>query len=300
MEKKKKKGLKSQIPNLIFAAIFVVGLGIFLYPSVSNYINSKTQSRAITNYDELLSNMTEEDYEAYWEAAYKYNEALAASGSGFNLSDEQIAEYYQVLDPTGTGIMGHIEIENIGVDLPIYHGVEESVLQVGIGHLPGSSLPTGTESTHAVLSGHRGLPSSKLFSDLDQMIVGDTFLLHIMDQTFAYEVDQINIVLPEETGSLGIYPGEDYVTLVTCTPYGVNTHRLLVRAKRVDYSEETKLIIPADATRYSYVVVAPFIAAPIILILFIWFLISTSKPSKRTIIKNIKEEELSNKKSEHK
>ncbi|MBE5861163.1 MAG: class C sortase [Butyrivibrio sp.] len=300
MEKKKKKGLKSQIPNLIFAAIFVVGLGIFLYPSVSNYINSKNQSRAISSYDNMLSNMTQEDYDAYWEAAYKYNEALSKKGGGFNLTDEELAEYYQVLDPTGTGIMGHIEIENIGVDLPVYHGVEESVLQVGIGHLPGTSLPTGTASTHAVLSGHRGLPSSKLFSDLDQMIVGDTFLLHIMDQTFAYEVDQINIVLPEETGSLGIYPGEDYVTLVTCTPYGVNTHRLLVRAKRVDYSEETKLIIPADATRYSYVVVAPFIAAPIILILFIWFLISTSKPSKRTIIKNIKEEELSNKKSEHK
>ena len=289
-KKKKKKGLKSQIPNLIFAAIFIVGLGIFLYPSVSNYINSRNQSRAITNYDELMANMTEEDYEAYWQAAYEYNEALYTRGGGFNLTDEELSEYYRVLDPTGTGIMGHIEIENIGVDLPIYHGVEESVLQVGIGHLPGSSLPTGTESTHAVLSGHRGLPSSKLFSDLDQMIVGDTFLLHIMDQTFAYEVDQINIVLPEETGSLGITAGEDYVTLVTCTPYGVNTHRLLVRAKRVDYNEETKLIVPADATRYNYLVIAPFIAAPIILILFVWFLVSTSRPSKQTIIRHIKEE----------
>ncbi len=288
---KKKKGLKYQIPNLIFAAIFIVGLGIFLYPSVSNYINSKNQSRAVSSYDEAIANLTEEDYEAYWQAAYDFNEKLYENGSGFNLSDEQTAEYYSVLDPTGTGIMGTIEIENIGVNLPVYHGVEESVLQVGIGHLPGSSLPTGTANTHAILSGHRGLPSAKLFTDLDQMIVGDTFLLHIMDQTFAYEVDQINIVLPEETGGLGIYPGEDYVTLVTCTPYGVNTHRLLVRAKRVDYNEETKLIVPADATKYTPLFIAPFVAGPIILILFIWFVFSTSgsKPSKESIKKSIRE-----------
>ncbi len=288
---KKKKGLKYQIPNLIFAAIFIVGLGIFLYPSVSNYINSKNQSRAVSSYDEAIAQLTEEDYEAYWQAAYDYNEALYENGSGFNLSDEQLAEYNSVLDPTGTGIMGTIEIENIGVNLPIYHSVDETVLQVGIGHLPGSSLPTGTVNTHTILSGHRGLPSAKLFTDLDQMIVGDTFLLHIMDQTFAYEVDQINIVLPEETGSLGIYSGKDYVTLVTCTPYGVNTHRLLVRAKRVDYSEETKLIVPADASKYTPLSIAPFIAGPIILILFIWFMFSTSgrKPSKESIKKSIRE-----------
>ena len=278
---KKKKRWFHNLTNLMFLGIFIAGLAIFFYPSVSNYINSKNQSRAISTYDEALANMSKEDYEKYWQAAYQYNENLFQKGSNFALSDEEMKEYYEVLDPTGTGIMGHIEIENIGVDLPIYHGVDETVLQVGIGHLPGTSLPAGTTNSHAVLSGHRGLPSSKLFSDLDQMIVGDTFLLHIMDQTFAYEVDQINIVLPEETGGLGVTAGEDYVTLVTCTPYGVNTHRLLVRARRVDYNEETKLIVPADATRYNYLVVAPFIAAPMILILFIWFMASTSKPKKK-------------------
>ena len=174
--------------------------------------------------------------------------------------------------------MGYIEIENIGVSLPIYHGTDESVLQVGIGHLEGTSLPTGTESTHCILSGHRGLPSSRLFTDLDQMIEGDTFLLHIMDKTFAYQVDNINIVLPEQTQGLMIQNGKEYITLVTCTPYGVNTHRLLVRAKRVDYNEETKLIVPADATRYNPLVVAPFVAAPMLLLLFVIFLVLTRKP----------------------
>ena len=272
-----KKKLRKQIPNIIFGIIFLVGISIFLYPSVSNYINSKHQSKAITNYQEMLSNIPEEDYTAFWKAAYEYNEELATRPLNFSLSKEELDKYNSVLDPTGTGIMGYIEIENIGVSLPIYHGTEESVLQVGIGHLEGTSFPTGTNSTHAVLSGHRGLPSSKLFSDLDQMIVGDTFLLHILDQTFAYQIDQINIVLPEEVNSLAIIDGEEYVTLVTCTPYGVNTHRLLVRAKRVDYSEENRLIVPADATRYNTLIIAPFIAGPLLVIAFIAYIIMTSK-----------------------
>lgn len=280
-----KKGLKKQLPNIIFSLIFLIGLGVFLYPSVSNYINSRHQSRAITNYDEAVATLTEQDYSRFWEAAYAFNEKLAAaqSDSFLALSGELEEEYRQALDPTGTGIMGTIEIENIGVSLPIYHGTEESVLQVGIGHLEGTSLPTGTESTHAILSGHRGLPSAKLFTDIDQMIVGDTFLLHILDRTFAYQVDNISIVLPEDTGGLGITDGKEYVTLVTCTPYGVNTHRLLVRAKRVDYNEETKLIVPADATRYSALVVAPFIGGPMLLIAFIVFLFRTRKPEKKRV-----------------
>jgi sortase A len=271
------KKFKKQIPNIIFGIIFLVGLAIFLYPSVSNYINSKHQSRAITSYQDALEAISEEDYSRFWQEARKYNEELAEKPMHFTLDDEELAEYNSILDPTGTGIIGYIEIENIGVNLPIYHGTEESVLQVGIGHLEGTSFPTGTKSTHAVLSGHRGLPSSKLFSDLDQMIVGDTFLLHIMDQTFAYQIDQISIVLPEEVQGLAIVNDEEYVTLVTCTPYGVNTHRLLVRARRVDYSEETKIIVPADATRYGNMVVAPFIGAPVLLIAFIVYLVCTSK-----------------------
>ena len=281
----KNKKLKKIIPNIIFGIIFLVGLCIFLYPSVSNYINSKHQSKAITNYEEALAAISEEDYSMIWQEANAYNEELAKKPLHFTLTDEELQAYNSVLDPTGTGIIGYIEIENIGVNLPIYHGTEETVLQVGIGHLEGTSFPTGRKGTHAVLSGHRGLPSSKLFSDLDQMIVGDTFLLHILDQAFAYQVDQINIVLPEETNDLAIVNGKEYVTLVTCTPYGVNTHRLLVRAKRVDYSEETKLIVPADATRYTTLMVAPFIGGPLLVIAFLIYLIVTSKWLKKAIRK---------------
>ncbi len=271
------KKLKKKIPNIIFGIVFLVGLAIFLYPSVSNYINSRNQSRAISTYQEALTGLSEEEYSKMWDEAYKFNDYLAERPMSFNLDYDEATRYSSILDATGTGIIGYIEIENIGVNLPIYHGTEESVLQVGIGHLEGTSFPTGTTSTHVVLSGHRGLPSSKLFSDLDQMIEGDTFLLHILDKTFAYQVDQINIVLPEETQDLAIQPGKEYVTLVTCTPYGVNTHRLLVRAKRVDYNEETKLIVPADATRYGNLIVAPFIAAPLLLLAFILYVIFTSK-----------------------
>ncbi len=280
---KKNSGIKKQIPNIIFGLIFIVGICVFLYPSVSNYINSKHQSKAVSSYDEAIANLKEEDYSKYWQAAYEFNEELAQiqAGSFMALEGELYGKYYETLDPTDTGIIGTIEIENIGVNLPIYHGTDESVLQVGIGHLEGTSLPTGTSSTHCVLSGHRGLPSAKLFTDLDQMIVGDTFLLHIMDQTFAYQVDNISIVLPEDTGGLGIVDGEEYVTLVTCTPYGVNTHRLLIRGKRVDYNEENRLIVPADATSYNNMFIAPFIGAPILLIAFIIFMIRTSKPKKK-------------------
>ncbi len=272
-----KSYIKKNLSTVFFAAVLVVGLCIFLYPSVSNYLNGLKQSKAIADYNTALDSMTPEDYSSFWQTAILYNEKLASGVMDFNLTDEEMEEYNTILDPTGTGIIGYLEIENIGVNLPIYHGVEESVLSVGIGHLPGTSFPTGTASTHTVLSGHRGLPSSELLTNLDQMIEGDTFLLHIMDQVFAYEVDSINIVLPNETESLYIYDGEDYVTLVTCTPYGVNTHRLLVRGKRVDYNQEERLIITADATMYSTLTVAIFIAAPILLVIFIVFMIRTSK-----------------------
>ncbi len=273
--------IKKHLPTIFFVAVLVVGISIMLYPSVSNYINSKHQSKVISEYTEALATLTAEDYEQVWEVAEAYNEELAQKAMNFDLTDEEMAEYNSILDPTGTGVIGYLEIENIGVNLPIYHGTEESVLAIGIGHIPGTSFPTGTTSTHTVLSGHRGLPSAKLLTDLDQMIVGDTFLLHIMDQTFAYQVDQINIVLPEETESLGIYEGGDYVTLVTCTPYGINSHRLLVRGKRIDYDEASKVIVPADASIYGNLVIAPFIALPILIILFVIFMITTSNKFKK-------------------
>ena len=269
--------MKKHLSSIILFLVFAAGLSIFLYPSISNYVNSKHQSHAIASYDEALAKLSTTDYTKFWTAAKEYNRKLADGSTDFNLTDSEMKEYDSLLDPTGTGVMGHLEIESIGVDLPIYHGVTDSVLQVGIGHLPGSSLPTGGESTHCVLSGHRGLPSSKLLSDLDQMVVGDTFLVHIMDQTFAYQVDQINIVLPDETEGLAITKGMDYCTLVTCTPYGVNTHRLLVRGKRVDYKEESRLIVPADASKYSPLLIAPFLAIPILVILFIYVMMATSE-----------------------
>ena len=231
----------------------------------------------MASYEDAISAMDTVDYDQIWQKAYEYNQALSQRPMSFKFTDEELAEYNSVLDPTGYGVIGTIEIENIGVNLPIYHGTTETALQVGIGHLEGTSFPTGTPGTHVVLSGHRGLPSSKLFTDLDQMIVGDTFLLHIMNKTFVYQVDQINIVLPEEPNDLAIVDGEEYVTLVTCTPYGVNTHRLLVRGKRVDYTEENRLIVPADASRYGTLIVALFVGTPILFIAFIVYLVMTSK-----------------------
>ncbi len=265
--------------NLFFGVILVVGIVIFLYPSISNYINSKHQSRAISGYESQLLNLTEADYDAFWQAAYAYNAKLAKQGAHFELSDAEMEEYNSLLDPTGTGIMGHIEITDLAVDLPIYHNIDEAVLQIGVGHLPGSSLPVGGNSTHTVLSGHRGLPSSKLFSDLDQMEEGDIFLLHIMNETLAYQVDQINIVLPEETGNLVITDGKDYCTLITCTPYGVNTHRLLIRGKRIDYEKAVHRMVTADATKYDALSVAPFIGIPLVALLLLALLVG--KPRKK-------------------
>ncbi len=261
--------MKKHLSTIFFTLILLVGIGIFTYPTVSNYINSKHQSSAIAGYQEQIESLTQEDYTAFWDAAMAYNEALAQRGGGFQLTDEEMAEYLSLLDPIGTGMMGYLEIASLDVYLPIYHTVEESVLQIGVGHLPGSSLPTGTKSTHTVLSGHRGLPSSRLFTDLDELGEGDIFLLHIMNETFAYQVDQINIVLPEESGNLSLIPGGDYCTLITCTPYGVNTHRLLVRGKRVDYEKAMEWVVAADAVSVDPLTVMPFIAIPVIVILLI-------------------------------
>ena len=283
--KKTAKKKQSNIANYLFVLIFVAGLSVFLYPTVSDYVNSRNQSRALSNYDQLLETLSEEDYTALWNEAYAYNEKLYQNGSRFNMTEAELEEYRHTLNPTGTGLMGSIEIDKIDVNLPIYHETTEAVLQVGVGHLEGSSLPTGTKNTHAVLSGHRGLPSAKLFSDLDQLEVGDTFLVRILDQTFAYQVDQINIVLPQDTGHLGIVPGEEYCTLITCTPYGVNTHRMMVRGRRVDYSEEVRLIVPADATKYAALMVAPFIGGPVIVLILIVYLIMPAR--RRTTAKRM-------------
>ncbi len=268
-QKKKKRG--PSISTIVLVIILLAGVGILLYPSVSDWWNSMHATRAIAGYVTAVEDMSGQEKEAILEEARAYNTRLP-NGVNFTLTEEQRAEYNSLLDITGTGIMGYVQISAIGVNLPIYHSVDESVLQIAIGHIPGSSLPVGGERTHAILSGHRGLPSAKLFSDLDQMVEGDTFTVNIMDQTTTYMVDQIRIVLPEETDELAIRDGRDYCTLVTCTPYGINTHRMLVRGRRID-NIAGEVVVVAEAVRIPTYVVIPAVGVPLLFILLVIMLI---------------------------
>ena len=266
----KKKG---NLITVILVIILLAGLSLLLYPTVSDYWNSFHQSRAIASYDSEVAALDNTDYETLWTAAQDYNRRLARQENPLAQSEEDLAEYEDLLNLDGTGAMGYIEIPELKVSLPIYHGVDEGVLQVAVGHIPGTSLPTGGEGTHCVLSGHRGLPSAKLFTNLDQLCEGDTFLLRVLDETLTYEVDQILIVEPHEVEPLAIDPGQDYCTLVTCTPYGINTHRLLVRGHRIEnQAGDSSARVTADAMQIEPVLVAPAVAAPILLALLIWLL----------------------------
>ena len=268
---KKKKG--NYITLLLFL-ILLAGLSLLLYPSVSDYWNSLHQTKAITTYAESVAALDNASYDAIWDAARQYNRNLLNRSNSFRLSEEQKAEYERLLDVSGVGVMGYIEIPEIDVSLPIYHGAEDSVLQVAVGHLEWTSLPVGGKSTHCVLSGHRGLPSAKLFTNLDKLREGDTFLLRVLDEILTYEVDQILIVEPRDTAALEIVEGEDYCTLVTCTPYGINTHRMLVRGHRIDNIEEVKTVrVTADAVQLEPMLVAPVVAIPMLLILLILLLL---------------------------
>lgn len=258
------------------ALIFLTGLAVLLYPTISDYWNSRLQGRAISNYERSLSEMSDEDLSAISDKAVAYNEALASMGNmSWRLSSEDLAEYNSLLNINNDGLMGHIEIEKLGVDLPLYHTVDETVLQIGVGHIPGSSLPIGGESTHSVLSGHRGLPTSKLFTELDKMQEGDLFSIYVLDQQLVYEVDQIRVVLPNEVSELKIEEGKDLCTLVTCTPYAINTHRLLVRGHRIDY--DTGIYVMADATQMDRVLVSSVIATPLLMALLAYVLVRTSQ-----------------------
>lgn len=230
--------MRRRISTICFGLLFLAGLGILSYPAISDRWNAYRQQRLISEYDETVSAMEEEDYEAFWEEARAYNESLWTRNSSFTLTEEEEEQYRRVLNVSGSGMMGYVEIPRINCSLPIYHGTDEEVLQTTVGHLEGTSLPVGGEGTHCVLSAHRGLPSAKLFSNLDQMQNGDIFQLRILDETLTYQVDQILTVLPEEVEELGLVAGMDYCTLLTCTPYGVNTHRLLVRGVRIENPEE--------------------------------------------------------------
>lgn len=244
--KKKKKSKGRIIGSIILDLVFIVGICLLLYPSFSNWWNQNKASRAVASYDDTVTNMTDEDYSSIVESAEAYNESLLTATNRWSVDDPVNASYYDLLVVPGTDIMGYLSIPSIDVELPIYHGTDAAVLQVGIGHLEGSSLPIGGKGTHAVLSGHTGLESSRLLTDLDKVTVGDTFTITVLNETLTYEVDQILVVLPDEMDSLAIDPDEDYVTLVTCTPYGVNTHRLLVRGHRIENPEE-EVTISSDA-----------------------------------------------------
>ena len=272
--------MKKNRSNIILILIFLVGLSVMLYPTVSDYINQKNQSRAVASYSEEVENLSDVDYQAYFDAADDYNRRLAETPDAF-YRPEEVSGYTDTLDVSGTGIMGYITISKIGVELPIYHGTSDGVLQVAAGHLEGSSLPVGGAGTHAVISAHRGLPSAKLFTNLDELEVGDTFTITVLDRVLTYEVDQISIVLPTETDLLQPVEGKDYVTLMTCTPYGINTHRLLVRGRRIETPNQYKRIrVTAEALKIEPIIVAPIMALPMLLILLIGMLLSTRKRKK--------------------
>ena len=261
--------MKKHISTIIIMLILLLGISLLLYPSVSDYINSVHRAKDITTYAQAVSETDKAEYDKMWNEAVEYNTALAKKPTLWRLSEEEAKIYENILDVSGTGVMSYVEIPKLSCSLPIYHGTDTDVLQIAVGHLEGSSLPVGGKSTHTVLSAHRGLPSAKLFSSLDKLVEGDVFYIRTLNETLCYEVDEINIVLPYETEFLQNVPGEDLCTLMTCTPYGINTHRLLVRGKRVDNEENYDVRVTADALQIDPFMVAPVIAAPILIILFI-------------------------------
>ena len=265
---------KSSFVTAILIAALLAGALLLLYPTVSDYWNSFHQSRAIASYAEQVADLDDNTYDQIWADARAYNETLDNSTSRFVMTEEQKKIYEALLNIADNGVMGYIEIPKIKCNLPIYHGTDEAVLQIAIGHVQGSSLPAGGESTHCVLSGHRGLPSAKLFSDLDQLTEGDVFLLRVLDETLTYEVDQIRTVLPDELDDLAIEEGKEYCTLVTCTPYGINSHRLLVRGHRVENQASASTIrVTADAMQIEPLLIAPLVAVPMLLVLLVMVLI---------------------------
>lgn len=276
--------MKKHLSTIILVFIFFIGLSVLLYPTVANYINSKHQSRAIAAYVETMSHYDPDLYAEELAQAQAYNESLIGDTTRFATTEEEREAYHHFLGADNTPI-GYMEIPSIGVNLPMYLGTEESVLQVGVGCMPGASLPVGGPSTHAVLTGHRGLPSSKLFTDLDQVDVGDTFTLVVLNEVLTYQVDQIKIVLPQEMDDLAIVEGMDYCTLVTCTPYGINTHRMLVRGHRVENSvaDTVAARVTADAIQVDPLIVTPVVAIPILLVFLTGLMLQGNKKKEKTI-----------------
>ena len=269
--------MKRRLSTILFGVVFIAGLSLLLYPTVSDYWNSFHQSRAIASYVDAVDNTDEQKLDEMRKAAQAYNEKLLSKQDRYEMSDQDKAEYESLLDVSGTGVMGYVEIPSINVSLPIYHGTDNTILQIGVGHIEGTSLPVGGASTHCAVSGHRGLTSSKLFTDIDQMAEGDTFKLYVLGETLTYEVDQIRIVLPDELNDLKIEEGQDYCTLITCTPYGVNSHRLLIRGHRI--ANDAQGLIVEDVKQ-----VQPLHEAIVLGILFLVLYIIICKILSKTIL----------------
>ena len=273
---------KDKLSNILLILVLLAGLSLLLYPSFADHWNTLHQTRAIADYSNQLEEIDEVEYKKIWQDVKQYNKNISMRMNVFLPSDEEKLHYEQLLNISGRGVMGYIEIPSIDCTSPIYHGTDDTVLQVAVGHVDWTSLPGGGAGTHCVLSGHRGLPSARLFTDLDKLGVGDVFMLNILDQTLTYQVDQVKIVLPHETEDLLIVEGEDYCTLVTCTPYGVNSHRMLVRGTRIENVQEVKTRrVTADAVQIEPVIVAPVLAAPVLLLLLIMLLLPKPKKKRR-------------------
>ncbi len=294
MKDREEKKRKHRVSNWVLVLILFIGIGIAAYPVFSEYWNSLHQTRAIMGYAERVAEMTNEEYEQVWNAALDYNQRLLDKPNRWAIDSDCLEDYETQLNVDATGNMGYISIPKIDVNLPVYHGTSDMVLQTSIGHITGTSLPAGSAHTdpedwlkpdfasHSVLSGHRGLPSARLFSDLDAMEVGDLFYLTILDQTLTYRVDRITVIEPEDMAELEIVPGKDLCTLMTCTPYGINTHRLLVRGSRVENEKNyLEVRVTADAIKIEPVYVAPFIAIPVLVLMALWVLLMTSGKRKR-------------------
>lgn len=268
--------MRSKKSTIILLVSFFIGLSVLLYPSISSYWNSKTQSEAIVDYESMLSQYKPEDYTAIFAEADAYNKQLAQLNDPL-VEHNRLPDYNGILNVGGTGMMGYITVPKISQELPVYHGTSDGVLSVAVGHLQGSSLPVGGENTHCVVSAHRGLPTAVLFTHLDRMEIGDIFYFTILDRTITYEVDQIRIVEPDDAGLIQIKDGKDYCTLLTCTPYGINTQRLLVRGHQIDASQTRKLYVANEAYRIEPLVVMPIVALPIIFVLLIYVMFAPVK-----------------------
>lgn len=276
--------MKKKLPGILLVLVFVAGLSLLLYPTISNAYNSWLQSKAIAEYSQQVDKLEQQTYEQEWAKAQSYNQQLHCRTDPFGLTEELEKQYWQTLNLSGRGIMGYVQIPSVDVTLPIAHGTSEDTLRDKIGHLEWSSLPVGGESTHCVISGHRGLPSSELFTNIDHLELGDKFYLHTLGQTLEYTVCHIAVVEPQDQRLLRIEEGQDLVTLVTCTPYGINSHRLLVRGIRSggENAEQTdQIFLKNEITGIDTMVLVMVLLAVLSVTAFVFLILSGRKKNKR-------------------